>query len=87
MNEAREKIDSMIKELRKEAEVLRVELQLAKMELGDEWEKIESRLMKLEAKASEIGEATADASEDVWEAAKLLGDEVRKGFKSVARHF
>lgn len=87
MDETGEKIDRMIRELRKEADELKVRLHLAKMELGDEWEQIEARLKKLEVKAGELGKATAEASEDVWEAAKLLGDEIRKGFKSVTRHF
>ena len=87
MDKTKERIDRMIKELRTEAEELKVKLYLAKMELGDEWEKIEARLDKLEARASEVGGATAEASEDIWEATKMLGDEIRKGFKSVARHF
>lgn len=46
MDETGEKIDRMIRELRKEADELKVRLHLAKMELGDEWEQIEARLKK-----------------------------------------
>lgn len=87
MKMTKEHIDDMVKDLREEAEELKMKLHLAKMEVGDEWGKVEAKLDKLEAKASEIGEATAEASEDVWAATKLLGEEIRDGFKSIARHF
>lgn len=87
MKMTKEDIDDMVKDLKEEAEELRVKLHLAKMEVGDEWKKVETKLDRLEAKASEIGEATAEASEDVWAATKLLGEEIRDGFKSIARHF
>jgi len=87
MSNPGERINKLSAELRKEADELRVQLHLAKLELGDEWVKIEAKLKKLDAKAHGAGKATAEASEDVWKAAKLLGEEIRKGFKSIARHF
>jgi uncharacterized coiled-coil protein SlyX len=87
MNNPGERINKLLAEVRKEADELRVQIHLAKLELGDEWVKIESRLEKLEAKAHEVGKTTTEASEDVWKTAKLLGEEIRKGFKSIARHF
>jgi len=77
----------MINDLKQERDELRVKLQLAKMEAGDEWKKLEAKLVKLEAKAKELGSATADASQDVGAAAKLLGEEIRNGFKKIAKHF
>ena len=39
-----------------------------------------------DAKAKELGEATAESAKDVGAAAKLLAEEVRDGFKNIARH-
>lgn len=87
MSEIKSHIQDMIAELRQERDALRVKVKLARMEAGDEWEKLEAKLAKLEAKAKELGGATADASHDIGAAAKLLGEELRKGFKSIASHF
>jgi len=87
MNDIKKRINDMINDLKQERDELRVKLQLAKMEAGDEWKKLEAKLVKLEAKAKELGSATADASQDVGAAAKLLGEEIRNGFKKIAKHF
>lgn len=87
MNDIKERIDEMLNTLKQERDELQVKLHLAKLEAGDEWEVIEAKLAKLEAKAKELGGATMDASTDIGAAAKLLGEEIRDGFKKIARHF
>jgi hypothetical protein len=88
MSDVRMRIEEMIKELKQEREELQVKLHLAKLEMGDEWERLEAKLAKLEvrARAREVGSATAEASEDVGAAAKLLVEEIRDGFRKIARH-
>ena len=83
----RKRIDEMLAELKQEGEVLKVKLNLAKMEARDEWQDLEAKLTRLESKANELGSATAEASHDVAAAATLLGEEIRDGFKKIARHF
>jgi len=87
MSDIKVRIDEMLNELRQERDELHVKLHLAKLEAGDEWEKIETKLVKLESKAKELGDVTVDASKDVGAAAKLLGEEIRDGLKKIARHF
>jgi len=87
MNDVKKRIDEMVHELKQERDELQVKLHLAKMEAGDEWEKLGNKLAKLESKAKELGGATADASVDIGAAAKLLGGEIRDGLKKIARHF
>ncbi|UZE95306.1 hypothetical protein [Alkalimarinus alittae] len=87
MSERNKNFEDIVDELKQERDELRVKLKLAKMDAGDEWEKVESQLEKLEAKAKEIGSATAEASKEIGAAAKLLAEEVRDGFKSIAKHF
>lgn len=86
MNNTKDTIDEMFQELKKRRDELQVQLHLAKMEAGDEWKTVNSKLRKLEAKAKEVGEAGADASKDIGAAAKLLGEEISKGLKAVAKH-
>lgn len=87
MNDVKKRIDEMVNNLKQERDELQVKLQLAKMEVGDEWEKLEAKLEKLEAKARELGDATVEASKDIGAAAKVLGEEIRDGFRTIGKHF
>jgi flagellar biosynthesis chaperone FliJ len=87
MNEFKARVEEILDELRTERDELRVRLHLAKLESSEEWQKLEHQLAKLESKARELGTATADASEDMGAAAKLLAEEIRDGFKKIVRHF
>lgn len=85
MEDTKKRISEMIGELKKERDELKLKLHLTKMEAGDEWDKISGKLQKLEAKAKELGGATSEASKDIGAAAKLLGEEIRKGFKTITK--
>lgn len=87
MSDMSSEIDKILEDLKQERDELRVKLELAKMDAGDEWEKIEDQLAKLQAKAEQVADATAEAAEDVGAAAKLLGEEIRAGFRKISRHF
>lgn len=87
MADLKEQVSGLIEELKKERDELRVKISLAKLEAEDDWQQIEKKLNKLEAKAREIGGATAEASKDVGAAASLLGQEIRKGLKAIASRF
>ena len=87
MDDLKKRIDEMVNDLKQQRDELQVKLHLAKLEAGEEWERVGAQLAKLEAKAKELGSATADASQDVAAAAKLLGEEIRDGFKKIAKHF
>lgn len=87
MNDFKQLIDEMVNDLKQQRDELQLKLHLAKLEVGGEWEKLEAQLANLDAKVDELGKATADASEDIAAAAKLLGDEIYDGFKKIARHF
>lgn len=84
MTDAKEHIERLILSLKKERDELRVKLRLAKMEASDEWVELEEKLTKLEAKAKDLGEVTAQASKDMGAAARLLAEEIGKGFKRIA---
>lgn len=87
MSDHKKAIDEMINELKQERDELRLKLGLAKLEAKDEWVKLEEKMLKLEARARELGGVTAEASQDIGTAAKLLGEEIRDGFRKIASHF
>ena len=87
MNEINKQMDEMARKLQHEAEELRVKVHLAKMEASDEWKELEKKPVKFNAQAKELGGVTVEASKDIGAAAKLLGEEIRDGFKKLARHF
>lgn len=85
MNDALEWLDELVDDLKQERDELRVKVHLAKLEAGEEWQELERKWDKLESKAKAVGKVTADSAEDVGEAIKLLGGEIRDGFKRIAR--
>ena len=87
MNDLKMHIEELLNELKQERDVLHVRLHLAKLETGDEWQKLEAKLAKLESRTRELGDATSEASRDMGAAVKLLAEEIRDGFKKIARHF
>lgn len=87
MNDVKLRFEKMIEELKQERDELKVKVHLAKLETSEEWEKLETKLSKLDDKARELGGATAEASRDMGAAFMLLGEEIRDGFKRIARHF
>jgi hypothetical protein len=87
MNDIKNSLHNLLSELKKERDELQVRLCLAKMEVGDEWEKLEAKIEKLDARVNEIGRATGEASQEIGVAARLLGAEIREGFKKIASKF
>ena len=87
MDDIKKRIEEIFNDLKQERDELQVKLHLAKLETGDEWKKLEEKLSKLEAKTKALGSATAESSKDIGAAAKLLGEEIREGFKNISKHF
>ena len=55
------------------------------MEASEEWQELERKWSKLEAKAQQMGGAAAGSTGDVRAAAELLGQEIKAGFKRIAK--
>lgn len=84
MNEVKTRIEEMLEDLKQERDELHVRLHLAKLETSEEWQKLEAKMSRFESKVKQLGGVTAEASKDMGRAAKLLGEEVRDGFKKIA---
>jgi SMC interacting uncharacterized protein involved in chromosome segregation len=80
-----EDIEEMVEQLKQERDELGVKLHLAKMEASDEWQELERKWSKLEAKIKQLGDAAAESTGDIRAAAELLGQEIKAGFKRIAK--
>lgn len=52
-----------------------------------EWGELEGKLKLLRAKAGQAAEVAVDAAEDVAAAARLLGEEIARGYERLRRLF
>lgn len=75
----REEIESL-KTLRDE---LRVKIHLGGAEAQDLWEGAEKKWSQLEGKMKRVVEVTHDSAEEFSEAAGLLAEAIRKGYKQI----
>jgi len=83
----RDDTKKMFRELKQKRDELAVQVHLAKLEAGDEWQEIEKKFERLELKMKELSHATAESSKDIGITAKQIGKDIRDGFKKIVKHF
>ncbi len=81
MNALNDFMDEELDRLRQARDELRVQAELASMEIRDQWKQLEHRWSELEGKAKRMREAAAEDREEIRAAAKLLASEIRDGFE------
>ena len=80
-----EKSEKILKELKVERDDLKVQLHLLNMDAKEEWNELENKYETLKAKASIVADAAEDSAGEVIEALKLVGEELREGYKRIRR--
>jgi hypothetical protein len=83
MGEIRERIEQEMKGLQTVRDDLRVRLHLGQAEVRDQWDRLERAWQRVEAKARVLREESKDSLEDVEEAAQLLVEEIRLGYRNL----
>jgi predicted nucleic acid-binding Zn-ribbon protein len=81
----KERLKESLERLEQERDELRVRLHLGKAEAKQEWDKLDARIAELRERFDKAGDEAGDVMQDVGEAAKLLGDEIRTGFERLRR--
>jgi uncharacterized coiled-coil DUF342 family protein len=81
MSEARGRFDDELDDLRRVRDELRVQANLGKAEATELWEKLEHRFEELEAKVKAKAKAAGEPLADIGDAAQLLAEEIRKGYR------
>ena len=85
LEEFSEDIEEIVEKLKQERDELSVKLHLAKMEASEEWQELERQWSKLEGKVKQLGDAAVESTGEVRAAAELLGQEIKAGFKRIAK--
>ena len=80
-----EDIQKVLENLKQQRDELRLQMHLAKAEAKEVWENMEKKWDEFEPKAKQVGGATAEASKDVFAAARQLGKEIREGYEHIRK--
>ena len=80
-----EKSEKIFKELQTERGNIEVKLHLLNMDAKEEWDELEKKYGKFKTKASAVADVTVDSASDVAEALKLVGEELREGYKRIRK--
>ena len=83
----REELQKLLDTLATQRDELVVRAHLARLEAQEEWGELEGKLELLRAKAGQAAEVAVDAAEDVAAAARLLGEEIARGYERLRRLF
>lgn len=84
LREELKKLEDMVLQQRDE---LRVKLHLAKADARDEWEALEKKWAEAQAKFAQLQKAAGESGEGIEAAARLLGEELLKGYERIRRLF
>jgi len=80
-----ESVDKLMKDLEQQRDELEVQMSLAKAEAREEWEELEKRWEKVKSKIERAGDEASGVADNVGEAAKLLLDEIGKGYQRLRK--
>jgi len=87
MADMREEMKKLQETLLQQRDELRVKLHLAQADARDEWEGLEKKWEEVQAKFAQAQKVAGESSEDIEAAARLLGDELLKGYDRLRRLF
>ncbi len=83
----RDEMQKLLDSLATQRDELVLRAHLAKLEAREEWQELEGKLEDLRGKANNAAETAGDAAQDVAAAAKLLGEEIGKGYDRLRKLF
>lgn len=83
MSGIQDRLSDELDSLKRLRDELRVQLQLGKQEARDAWERTEKSWHSLEGRLNRVGRQSKESLEGVEEAAKLLMQEIREGYRRI----
>ena len=87
MAEMPEEMKKLQDALLQQRDELRVRLHLAKADARDEWEGLEKKWAEAQVKFSQLQKTADESMGEIEAAARLLGDEILKGYDRIRRLF
>lgn len=83
MGKYHDQYQELFDKLKTERDELNVRMHLAKAEIRDEWASAEKQWDKFRGKSEQLTRVADEAGEEIWEATKLLGDEIMRGYRKL----
>lgn len=83
MSELAQRIEQQVEKLKTRRDELRVQLDLGKKDAEDAWDEAEKKWNVLESHLLRLKREGEEVAEDVGEAAEILIDEIKDGFRSL----
>lgn len=75
------RFEDELRELRRVRDELKVQVHLGRAEAKEQWEKLEKRFHRAEAEVKKLAQRAEEPLHDVAEAAELLLEEIRNGYR------
>lgn len=82
-----EELQKVMDSLATQRDELILKAHLAKLEAREEWRELEDKLEVLRGKAAQAADVAGDAANDIASAAKLLGEEIGRGYERLRKLF
>jgi hypothetical protein len=76
-------LGTMVDDLERQRDELRLQLHLAKAEARDEWERLEEKWQHLRGRMGVVGKEAGKTAQEVAAALQLAAEEIRRGYARV----
>lgn len=83
MSNYKEELSTLLENLRTQRDELNLKMHLAKAELRDEWHEVEHKWNHFKSKAEIVLDEVDHTNQEVWQALKPAGTELKEGFKRI----
>ena len=83
--QSQDRIDKLIEDLKRQRDELRLQMHLGTLELKNEWNKWDGKLAELTDQARPVRTAVGESAEEVWQAVKHVGTEIKEGFDRIRK--
>ena len=80
MENVREELNKLLQQLAQQRDELRVKMSLAKLEVREEWERLEGKWEHVRATAPKIREELGTSAANVTTALRQAAEEIRQGY-------
>ena len=78
-------ITNLLNDLKQERDELALQIHLGKQEAKDEWRRLEDKLNDLNDRFGPTRDAVEESGEEIWNAVRQVGDEVKLGFDRIRK--
>ena len=78
-------LSSLLDDVKRQRDEIRVQLHLAKAEAKDEWERLETQFEHVRGKLQVVGHEAGKAAEEVGAALRLAAEELLHGYERVRK--